>query len=97
MLELIVVAQVTVAVRAAEHAAAVVPDGTAAFGADGVLQWAAASVTRQTFSPVAHPRLAEIANSANHSHPGCMHARMSHYAIARFLHALDLAALRARW
>lgn len=96
VLELVVLAEEAAAEAAAEHAAAVLPHAALALEARRVGQRAGAGVRGEALAPVAHPRLAVVADGADHAEPRRVHARVAHHAVARLQHALHLAAVRAR-
>lgn len=62
VLELVVLAQVAGAERAPEDSASVIPNGSLAFDADGLLERALASVDAETLASVADPGLTVVAD-----------------------------------
>lgn len=94
MLELIVLAQKSLAKATLEYASAVLVNTAFAFHTGGVRQRTSARMRLQTLSPVANPSFTKVANGTDHSEASCKNARMPDNAIARFQHAFHFATLR---
>lgn len=82
MLELIVLAQESVAEGALEDAPTVLPDTAFALQAGRILQRTRAGVVLETLASVANPSLAEVADGAHHSEARGVDARMFDHAVA---------------
>lgn len=96
MFELVIFAQVSLAKCTFKNPAGVLPDSSLAFLAIRIQKRTLASMSRETFATVAHPRFTDVANRANHLHSGGMLSRMFYHTVRR-LHALLLAALGTYW
>lgn len=94
MLELVVLAQETIAKRALENATTMLPHATFTFQANSVLQRTSAGVGCQTLPTMADPSLAEVANCANHSWKSSgVDPWMFDYTVTSLQHAFNFAAL----
>jgi len=95
VLELVVLAQESVAEGALEDAAAVLPDTAFALQADSILQRTRAGVVLEALASVADPGLAEVADGSDHAQSSGVDSGMLHHTVSRLQHALDLSTLSA--
>lgn len=94
MLELVVLAQETIAERALKYAPTMLPNATFAFQAHSVLQRASAGVGCQTLATMADPGFAKVADRSNHSRKSSgIDTGVFDYTVTSFQHAFYLAAL----
>lgn len=97
MLELIVLAQETVAERTFEDPATMIPDSSFTLHTDCVLKWAYTGMRLYTFATVTNKCLAMITNSTNHCQPCREITRMSDQAISCFEHTFDFSTAGTYW
>jgi len=81
VLELVVLAEKSVAEGTLKHPSTVVPHPAFAFETDGTVQRTLARVHCKTVSAVADPRLADITNRPDHLHPCRMSGSMPYNTV----------------